>query len=325
MRAMVCTKTGGPEMLVLEEIPDPIVGPGDVLVEVKACLVTIPDLLMIQNKYQIKPELPFVPGGEVAGVVRTVGEGVTHFRPGDRVLGTTRLVGGLAERCALSAETSVRLTDDMGFVETVGLLYGYGTSQHALLDRAMIRAGESLLVLGAAGGVGLAAVEIGRLLGARVIAAASTEQKLELCQAYGASETINYATADLKSRVRELTGGMGADVVFDPVGGEYAEPALRSTAWNGRYLVVGFASGEIPRPPLNLALLRGCSITGVFWGSFVEREPDRHRANIDKLVEWCSQGLLRPHTSAAYPLHQATEAFRSLAERRVLGKVVVTL
>jgi NADPH2:quinone reductase len=323
VKAVVCRRFGGPEVLELGEVDEPTVGPGRILVDVKACSVNFPDLLMIQNLYQYKPGLPFVPGSEVAGVVRQVGDGVDRFQPGDRVLGSSLFVGGLAETAALSADTTVAIPDDVAFEDAAGLLYAYGTSHYALGDRAGLKAGESLLVLGAAGAVGLAAVELGKIMGARVIAAASTDEKLELCRSYGADETINYSDEDLKTRVRELTKGDGADVVYDPVGGAYSEPALRSTAWNGRFLVIGFAAGDIPRIPLNLALLRGCSIVGVFWGAFVGRDPQRHRANVAELVGWWQQGLLRPHTSGTYRLDQAGDALRELAERRAMGKVVV--
>ena len=323
MRAAICSRFGGPDVLEVTDVEDPVAGPGQILIDVKACSVSFPDLLMVQDLYQFKPGLPFVPGGEVSGVVREVGQGVDRFSPGDRVLGSTASVGGMAEKAVLRADTTVPLPDDVIFEDAAGLLYGYGTSHHALKDRARLQPGESLLVLGAAGGVGLAAVELGRLMGARVIAAASTDEKLKLCQEYGADETVNYSHEDLKTRVRELTGGQGVDVVYDPVGGPYSEPALRSTAWEGRFLVIGFAAGDIPRVPLNLALLRGCSIVGVFWGSFVFRQPERHRANVDEIVGWWREGRLRPHTSSAYPLERAADALRELAERRAMGKVVV--
>ena len=307
----------------MEERPDPVAGPGQVVVEVRACSVTFPDLLMLQDKYQFKPGLPFVPGSEVAGVVSEVGEGVERLAKGDRVLSSSLGGGGLAELAVIDARSAVVLPDTIDFDDAAGLLYGYGTSHHALKDRAQLRAGESLLVLGAAGGVGLAAVELGRAMGARVIAAASTDEKLEVCRAHGADETINYATEDLKTRIRDLTEGRGADVVYDPVGGAYSEPALRSTAWEGRFLVIGFAAGDIPRIPLNLALLRGCSIVGVFWGSFVAREPERHRANVAELVDWWTAGRLSPYTSARFPLERSADALRELAERRATGKVVV--
>ena len=323
MRAVMCTRFGGPEVLELTEVEEPGAGPGQLLVEVKACSVNFPDLLMIQDLYQFKPGLPFVPGSEVSGVVRQVGEGVDRFSPGDRVLGSSLFVGGLAELAALAADTTVAIPDDVTFEDAAGLLYSYGTSHHALKDRGRLQPGESLLVLGAAGAVGLAAVELGKLMGARVIAAASTAEKLDLCRKYGADETINYNTEDLKARTRELTDGHGADVVYDPVGGPYSEPALRSTAWDGRFLVVGFAAGDIPKVPLNLALLRGCSIVGVFWGSFVYREAPRHRANVEEMVGWWREGRLRPHTSSSFPLERAGDALRELAERRAMGKVVV--
>lgn len=323
MRAVMCTRFGGPDVLEVVEVDEPAAGPGQILVDVKACSVNFPDLLMIQDLYQFKPGLPFVPGSEVSGVVREVGEGVDRFVPGDRVLGSSLFVGGLAEVAALAADTTVAIPDGVAFEDAAGLLYAYGTSHHALKDRAELQPGESLLVLGAAGAVGLAAVELGKVMGARVIAAASTDEKLALCRKYGADEAVNYSTEDLKTRVRELTGGAGADVVYDPVGGSYSEPALRSTAWDGRFLVVGFAAGDIPKLPLNLPLLRGCSIVGVFWGSFVYREPERHRANVAEMVEWWRSGRLRPHTSATYPLGRAADALREMAERRAMGKVVV--
>lgn len=323
MRAVVCKRFGGPEVLEVDQVADPETGPGQLLVEVEACAVTFPDLLMIQDRYQFKPGLPFVPGGEVAGVVRKVGAGVDGFAPGDRVLGSSISVGGMAELACLRAGGAVLLRDGLDSTDAAGLLYGYGTAHHALKDRAQLKPGESLVVLGASGAVGLAAVEVGKVMGARVIAAASTDEKLELCRKHGAEETINYGREDLKTRMRELTGGEGADVVYDPVGGAYAEPAIRSTAWNGRYLVIGFAAGDIPRIPLNLPLLRGCSIVGVFWGSFAGREPERHQANVTELVDWWSEGKLEPHTSAVYPLERAADALKDLAERRALGKVVV--
>ena len=310
-------------MLEVDEVDEPTAGEQQVLVDVAACAVNFPDLLMIQDLYQFKPGLPFVPGSEVAGVVRSVGKGAERFAPGDRVIGSSG-TGGLAERAALAADTVVAVPDGIEMDQAAGLLYAYGTAQHALRDRAAIQPGETLLVLGAAGAVGLAAVELGRIMGARIIAAASTDEKLELCRQRGADETINYSKDDLKARVRELTDGAGADVVYDPVGGAYSEPALRATAWNGRYLVIGFAAGDIPRIPLNLPLLRGCSIVGVFWGSFVAHQPEQHRRNVAELAEWWRSGRLAPHVFNSYSLERAADAFRDLAERRVMGKVVVT-
>jgi len=324
MRAVVCTDFTGPDALQLTETDEPTVGPDDVLVDVKACAITFPDLLMTRNQYQFKTDLPYVVGSELAGVVREVGSDVVGIAAGDRVLGSSMLTGGLAERAVLRAGTIHKLPDNAGFPEAAGLLYAYGTSHYALRNRAGLQPGETLLVLGAAGAVGLSAIDIGHALGARVIAAASSDEKLELCRKHGADETINYETEDLKTTVRELTQGLGADVVYDPVGGKYAEPALRSTAWEGRYLVIGFAAGDIPRIPLNLTLLRGCSIVGVFWGSFVGRQPEDHRRNVTELMDWWREGRFTPYVSATYPLERAAEALRDVDGRRVLGKVVVT-
>lgn len=323
VKALLCKEFGPPESLVVEDVDDPVAGPGQVVVDVHACGMTFPDLLMIQDKYQFKPTLPFSPGGEVGGVICAVGEGVDGLKPGDRVLASTTW-GGCAEKVAVGASGVQLVPDGMDLVHAAAFLYAYGTSHHALVDRARIQPGETMLVLGAAGGVGLAAVDIGRVLGARVIAAASSDDKLELCREYGAEETINYSTEDLRSRLKEITGGRGVDVVYDPVGGPYSEPALRSTAWEGRFLVVGFANGDIPRIPLNLALLKGCQIVGVFWGAFVGREPERHRANVEQLRRWWADGQIRPHVSATYPLEQAVQALQDIAERRAKGKVVVT-
>ena len=323
MRAALVRSHGGPEVIEVATVDDPRATEGQVLVEVAACSVTFPDLLMLRNMYQYKPDLPFIPGSEVAGIVRGIGSGVHGFAIGDRVLGTGGSVGGMAELALVRADSTVALPESADFGEAAGLLYGYGTSYHALADRANLAAGETLVVLGAAGGVGLAAVELGRAMGARVIAAASSPEKLALCVEHGADDTIDYTTEDLKARIRELTGGAGADVVYDPVGGPYSEPALRSTAWNGRFLVIGFAAGEIPRIPLNLALLRGASIVGVFWGSFAARYPERNRKNLEALVGWWHDGRIHPHTSARFALDQASQALEALAERRALGKVVV--
>jgi NADPH2:quinone reductase len=291
---------------------------------VAACAVNFPDLLMIQNLYQFKPALPFSPGGEVAGTVSQLGEGVSGIRVGDRVLGSTGW-GGLAEKVVLDASSTIPVPDGIDLTPACGLLYAYGTAYHALADRAGLRSGETLLVLGAAGGVGLAAVELGAVMGATVIAAASSKEKLELCQDYGAAMTIDYATEDLRTRVRELTGGAGADIVYDPVGGPYSEAALRSTAWEGRFLVIGFAAGDIPKIPLNLPLLKGCSVVGVFWGAFAGREPERNRHNVGELLRLWKEGKLRPHVSSTYRLEQAAEAIRELADRKAKGKVVVTV
>ncbi|MGH9057741.1 MAG: NADPH:quinone oxidoreductase family protein, partial [Acidimicrobiales bacterium] len=275
--------------------------------------------------YQYKPGLPYIPGGEVAGVVSSVGAGAGGFEPGDLVMGSAGSVGGFAERVALPASHVTAVPDGSPLEEAAGLLYAYGTSHHALRDRAALQPGETLLVLGAAGGVGLSAVELGRLMGARVIAAASSDHRLALCLQRGADDVINYTRDDLKTAARELTGGAGADVVYDPVGGKYAEPALRATAWQGRYLVIGFTAGEIPRLPTNLALLRGCSIVGVYWGSFIQRQPEDNRRNVAELTGWWRAGRLKPLVSATYPLERAPDALRDLAARRTVGKVVVTV
>lgn len=324
MRAVLCKAFGPPESLVLEDVDDPVAGKGQIVVDVHACAVNFPDVLMIQDMYQFKPPLPFSPGAEVAGIVSALGPDVNGVKVGDRVIASPGW-GGLAEKAAVSADSVIPLPDDIDLVHASSFLYAYGTSQYALKDRGHLEPGETLVVLGAAGGVGLAAVELGAVMGANVIAAASTDDKLELCREYGASMTINYATEDLKTRIRELTGGVGADVVYDAVGGSYSEPALRSMAWEGRFLVIGFAAGEIPKVPLNLALLKSCDIVGVFWGAFVGRERERHRANIAELMEWWRAGKLRPHVSSTYPLERASEAIRELADRRAKGKVVVTV
>lgn len=322
MRAILCKEYGPPESLVLEDVPDLVAGPGKVVLDVKACGVNFPDTLIIQGKYQFKPEMPFSPGGEVAGVVREVGAGVTHAKVGDRVIAFTG-AGGFAEQVAADAAAVIPMPDGMDFATASGFVMTYGTSYHALVDRAQVREGETVLVLGAAGGVGLTAVELGKQLGARVIAAASSKKKLEVCRDYGADETIDYSTEDVRARIKELTGGAGVDVVYDPVGGDLAEPVLRSTAWGGRYLVIGFAAGDIPRVPLNLALLKGCSIVGVFWGAFVQREPARNAEHLRTLATWWSEGRIKPLVSQTYPLEQAARALNDMLERKVVGKVVL--
>jgi NADPH2:quinone reductase len=321
VRAVVCKQWGPPESLSIEDLPALEPGPGQVVIEVRAASVNFPDLLIIQNQYQFKPPLPFTPGSEVAGVVKAVGAGVADVRPGDRVLAMTG-IGGFAEEVRAGAAAAVKIPDAMPFDEAAALLMTYGTSHYALVDRAKLRAGETLLVLGAAGGVGLSAVEIGKVLGARVIAAASSDEKLAVCREKGAAEVINYAREDLKERVKALTGGKGADVVYDPVGGEYAEAALRSTAWEGRFLVIGFTAG-IPKIPLNLVLLKGCQLVGVFWGSFTGREPEKNRAYIRELLDWYVAGKIRPHVSASYPLEKVADALRDMGARKVTGKVVL--
>ncbi len=324
MKAVLCKQYGPPESLVVEEIEPLKAGKGQAVVTVKACSVNFPDTLIIQGKYQFKPEMPFSPGGEVAGVVKEVGEGVANFKPGDRVIAFTGW-GGFAEEVVTEAARLLPMPDEMDFVTGAAFVMTYGTSIHALMDRAELREGETLLVLGAAGGVGLATVELGKLMGARVIAAASSDEKLAVCKQYGADDVINYDTEDLRERIRTITGGRGVDVIFDPVGGKYSEAALRNMAWKGRHLVIGFAAGDIPRIPLNLTLLKGCSIVGVFWGAFTEREYKRNEEHLHTLVSWFLEGKLKPHISAKYPLAQAAQALNDMLNRQVRGKVVLVV
>lgn len=322
MRAVLCKALGAP--LVVEEIMTPEPGPGQVRVAVRAAGVNFPDTLIVEGKYQFKPDLPFSPGGEVAGVVEALGEGVTNVAVGDRVIAFT-IFGGFAEAVCVDARALVPMPDDLPFEIAGGLVLAYGTTLHALRDRADLQSGETLLVLGAAGGVGLSAVEIGKAMGARVIAAASSDAKLATCREHGADLTINYATEDLKSRIKELTDGQGADVIYDPVGGDFAEPALRSIAWEGRYLVVGFAAGDIPSIPLNLALLKGCQIVGVFWGQFAARDPQRNAANVGQLLAWVADGTVTPLVSKTFPLTEASAALDEIRSRRAQGKIVLTV
>jgi len=323
MRAVLCRELGPPETLELADLPAPAPGPGEALVEVHGCGVNFPDTLIIEGRYQFKPELPFSPGSEVAGTVTALGEGADGVAVGDRVMGMLGW-GGFAEQVVAPAAGLVRVPDGMDLVTAAGFTLVYATSYHALVDRGRLQAGETLLVLGAAGGVGLAAVQLGEALGARVIAAASTDEKLALCREHGAAETVNYATEDLRARLKELTGGAGADVVYDPVGGALSEPALRSIAWRGRFLVVGFAAGDIPRIALNLTLLKGCEIVGVFFGAFAERQPEDAARNAAALNALWSAGRIRPVVSATYPLEDAARALEDIAARKVTGKVVVT-
>jgi NADPH2:quinone reductase len=289
----------------------------------KAASVNFPDVLIIQNKYQFKPPLPFSPGSELAGVVKEVGEGVKHWKPGDKVIAFTTF-GAFAEEVKTEASRLIPLPDKMTFESAAAFILTYGTTDHALRDRAALKAGETLLVLGAAGGVGLAAVEIGKALGARVIACASSPEKLAVCREHGADEGIDYAKEDMRERIKTLTGARGVDVVYDAVGGPYSEPAFRSIAWRGRLLVVGFAAGDIPKIPLNLPLLKGASIVGVFWGDFAKREPKAFAESVQQLGRWYAEGKLRPHVSQTYPLAKAVDALKAMAARQVKGKVVLT-
>src|SRR5438128_7349187 len=323
VKAVLCKQYGPPETLVVEELPSPRAGPGEAVVSVKAASVNLPDVLIIQNKYQFKPPLPFSPGSELAGVVKEVGAGVSSVRPGDKVMAFTTY-GAFAEEVKTDAARLLPIPQGMDFKSAAAFVLTYGTSDHALRDRGALRAGETLLVLGAAGGVGLAAIEVGKALGARVIACASSDEKLAVCREHGADATINYTADDLRERIKALTDGKGADVVYDPVGGPYTEPALRSIAWRGRLLVVGFAAGEIPKIPLNLTLLKGCAIVGVYWGDFTRREPPRFAAAMEKLGRWFVEGKLKPHVSQTFPLERAADALALMAERKVKGKVVLT-
>ena len=324
MKAVLCKQYGPPDSLVIEDLPSPKPGAGEVVVSVKAAGVNFPDVLIIQNKYQFKPPLPFSPGSEFAGVVKELGAGVTGFKQGDKVIAFTTF-GAFAEEVKTEAARLLPLPEGMNFESGAAFLLTYATSDHALRDRGALRAGETLLVLGAAGGVGLAAIEIGKALGARVIACASSAEKLEVCREHGADATINYATEDLRERIKVLTEGRGADVVYDPVGGPYSELAFRSIAWRGRLLVVGFAAGDIPKLPLNLALLKGASVVGVFWGDFARREPKAFADSVRQLGSWYRQGKLRPHVSQAFPLEKAADALALLAARQAVGKVVLTV
>jgi len=324
MKAVLCKQYGPPETLVFEDLPSPRAGEGEVVVAVKAASVNFPDVLIIQNKYQFKPPLPFSPGSELAGVVKEVGSGVSAFRPGDRVMAFTTY-GAFSEEVKTEATRLLPLPEKMDFVTGAAFVLTYGTSDHALRDRAALKAGETLLVLGAAGGVGLAAIEIGKALGARVIACASSDEKLAVCRRHGADEGINYASEDLRERIKARTDGRGVDVVYDAVGGPYSEPAFRSLAWRGRLLVVGFAAGEIPKLPLNLALLKGASAVGVFWGDFARREPKAFAESMRQLGKWHAEGRLRPHVSQTLPLDKAADAIKLLASRQAKGKVVITM
>ncbi len=322
MKAIVCKEWGLPDSLLLEEVPDPQPGPGQVVLQVKAAAVNFPDVLIIQGKYQYKPALPFTPGNEVSGVVLSVGEGVQGYKPGDKVIAFSAH-GGFAEQLLAPAAALMPMPPGMDFDTAAAITLTYGTSHHAVADRAQLKAGETMLVLGAAGGVGLAAIEVGKALGARVIAAASSEEKLAVCKEHGADVLINYSSGDLREAIKAATDGKGPDVIYDPVGGEYAEPAFRSIGWRGRYLVVGFANGEIPKLPLNLTLLKGASLVGVFWGEFVKREPKANLAGMMQLLGWLGEGKIRPHISARYALADTPQALKAMAARMVTGKVII--
>jgi len=326
MRALLCPELGpgtGDALRLEPDWPAPEPGEHEVLIDVKAAGLNFPDVLIIQGKYQFQPELPFIPGGEFSGVVRAVGDKVTRFSPGDEVI-SMGSVGGFSEQAAVHELSVFPKPSSLSFEEAAGVAITYFTSYYALVQRAQLKPGETLLVLGAAGGVGTTAVELGKLLGAKVIAAASSDEKLEICRGLGADEVINYSETSLKDAIKSLTDGKGVDVVYDPVGGDYSEQALRGMAWNGRFLVIGFAAGDIPRVPLNLALLKGCSIVGVFWGRFTGEEPEVNLANIKALWELFEAGKLKPVVTDCFPIEQYREAFTSMAERRARGKVILT-
>ena len=324
MKAVLCKRHGLPDTLVVEDIPSPTAGAKQVVITVKACGVNFPDTLIIQNKYQFKPELPFSPGGEVAGIIKEVGEGVSHLNVGDTVIAMTGW-GGFAEEVLTDASRVFPVPPVFDFKTAATFAYVFGTSYHALKDRAQLKEGETVLVLGASGGVGLAAVQLAKVMGAKVIAAASTEAKLAVCSQYGADAVVNYTDDNWREQIKTLTDGKGVDVVYDAVGGHYAEPALRSMAWNGRYLVVGFAAGDIPKIPLNLPLLKGCAVVGVFWGEFATRQKKDNQANMMQLFGWLMQGKIKPHISAEYPLEQAAQALNDLLARKATGKVVLVV
>ncbi len=321
MKAIVCRELGTPEKLSFEDISEPTPGKKELLIEVKACSVNFPDTLIIQGLYQFKPPMPFTPGSDVAGVVVGVGEGVTNYKLGDRIFGTV-MVGGFAQKAIISTTMSAHIPAQMSYAIAASFMMAYGTSYHALIQRGRIQKGETVLVLGAAGGVGLAAVEIAKARGAIVIAAASTDEKLALCAEKGADHLINYRTQDLREQLKAITGGRGVDICYDPVGGDLTEQALRSMAWGGRLLIVGFPSG-IAKIPMNLPLLKGCEIVGVFWGNHVAKEPDIHLQNIHDLLQLLAAGKIKPHIDKEYPLSEAPQAIRDMMERGVKGKIVI--
>jgi NADPH:quinone reductase len=325
MKALVCKEHGPPDKLELvPDWPDPQVGENDVLVRVRATSLNFPDVLVIQGKYQTQPDLPFIPGNECSGEVEAVGAAVSRYKVGDKVISAAG-TGSFCEKIAIHEDMVLPMPQGLSFEQAAGVSITYFTSYYALKQRANIQPGETLLVLGAAGGVGTTAIELGKLMGAKVIAAASSAEKLELCKQLGADEVINYSETSLKDAVKELTGGKGVDVVYDPVGGDYAEPAIRSMAWNGRYLVIGFASGPIPKIPLNLALLKGCSIVGVFWGRFLGEEPAVHLNNIEELWKLFATGKISPVVTDVFTLDEYMQAYNCMIERRARGKVIMTM
>lgn len=324
MKAAVCKSLEGPDAMSVEELPDPVPGPGEVRVRVRAAAINFLDTLITRGKYQFKPELPFSPGAEMAGELDMLGPGVEGLAVGQRVCASLGW-GCARERVIARPEQLIPVPNQVSDVAAAGLCITYGTAIYGLRDRGRLRAGETVAVIGAAGGAGLAAVQVAKRLGAQVIAVASSPQKLEICRQHGADMLLNYATTDLKQGLRDLANGRGPDVIFDCVGGDYAEPALRSIAWMGRYIVVGFAAGSIPRLPLNLVLLKGCDVVGVFWGEATRRDPQAYQRNIATVLKWVAAGELKPHTHAALPLAQTAEAIRMLERREATGKVIVTM
>jgi NADPH2:quinone reductase len=322
MKAILCTHYCGPDELEIGDLPDPVAGAGEAVVRVRAAALNFFDTLIIAGKYQTKPAFPFSPAAEFAGEIESVGSGVIAVRPGDRVAGNIGY-GAAREKVAVAADRLVKLPDGLDFERAAGLIVTYGTALYALQERAALRTGETLAVLGAAGGVGLAAVEIGKLLGARVIACASSADKLAFARRHGADADINYAEEDLKEALRRTTEGQGPDVIYDPVGGRASEAALRAIAWGGRFLVVGFAAGEIPKLPLNLVLLKGCDVRGVFWGAWTERDRAGNRAIVTQIMEWCAQGKLSAHVHAVFALEQTAQALHALADRKAMGKIIL--
>lgn len=324
MRAVLCRDFGPPESLVIEDVAEPVLADGQARIAVKACGVNFPDLLIIAGKYQLKPPMPFSPGAELAGDILEVAGDVTHLKPGQKVVAASGF-GGMAEQICVDARRVMPLVDAIDYVPAAAFLVTYGTAYHALKQRARLQKGETLAVLGAAGGVGLAAVEIGKMMGATVIAAASSAEKLKLTEEYGADHLINYSESNLKDSIKEMTGGRGADIIYDPVGGELFEQCLRAVAWGGRVLVIGFASGQIPSVPANLPLLKGSSIVGVFWGRFAEEEPQTNARNTAELFRLLQAGKLKPHVSATFPLEEAPSALQAVAERRSKGKIIIKI
>tara|TARA_B100001250_G_scaffold77325_1_gene63390 strand:+ start:167 stop:1165 length:999 start_codon:yes stop_codon:yes gene_type:complete len=332
MKALQCVELGGPDKLEVKEVDTPSAIPGHVVIDVKSGSINFPDVLMIQGLYQFQPPLPFTPGGEAAGVISEVGEGVTNFKEGDKVFSMTGL-GAFAEKTLVPEASCTLIPDSMDYDSAAALSMTYGTSLYALKQRANLQAGETLLVLGASGGVGLSAIELGKAMGAKVIAAASTQDKVDMCMSHGADEGFIYPSGtldrdqqkELSNKIKELTGGMGANVVYDPVGDSYSEPCLRATAWEGRYLVIGFAAGQIPKIPLNITLLKGCQIVGVFWGAWVGQFPDENKKNFDELFKLHAEGKINPEVSQTFSLDNAADAFTHLANRKAKGKVIINM